>query len=71
LKLLEITPAPTEDEAAAIAAALTAFAAQARARSTRARAHTNGRWRASRLESAPPQMTWMQAARAEALDAGV
>jgi hypothetical protein len=71
LNLLDIKPAPTEDEAAAIAAALTAFAAQARARSVRARVYTNGRWQALRFESAPPRMTWRQTARAEALDGGV
>jgi hypothetical protein len=71
LNLLEITPAPTEEEAAAIAAALTAFAAQARARSVRARPSANARWRTSRLESSSLRMTWVQTARAEALDAGL
>jgi hypothetical protein len=71
LNLLEIKPAPTEDEAAAIAAGLTAFAAQARARSVRARPYTNGRWQALRFEIAPPRITWTQTARAEALDAGL
>jgi hypothetical protein len=71
LNVLAIQPAPTDDEAAAIAAALTEFAVQARARSERARPHTNGRWQALLFESAPPRMTWTQTARAEALDAGL
>jgi hypothetical protein len=71
LNLLDITPAPTEDETAAIAAALTALAAQAHARRARSQPRANGRWRALRFESAPLRMTWVQTARAEALDAGV
>jgi hypothetical protein len=71
LNLLDITPAPTEDEAAAIAAALTAFAAQAHARRSRSRPRPSGRWRVLRFESSMSRMTWKQTARAESLDAGV